>query len=93
MTNPILSLDEYHIDFSGNLGSGLTLAAGQPLTLDSRSREAYLDGNVSTPALQFVNFSDTTWWTIPPGTHQLRIDATTYDSQASVVLVYRDTWS
>lgn len=93
MTDPVLSLDSDQIDFSGNLGAGLSLSAGQPLTIDSRERAAYLDGNVSTPALQFVDFTNTTWWTIPPGTHQLRIDAASFDSQASVVLVYRDCWA
>jgi hypothetical protein len=64
-----------------------TVAAGQFLEIDTRSRTATLNGVVSRRGLVSGD-----WFLLPPGPSELAFDATVYDPDARLVVAWRDAW-
>lgn len=90
IVNPRLVLNDQAIRLTAS--GGLTLATNQLLVIDSRGKQVLYDGNPLTSALQYVDFLNSTWWLIPPGQSVYRLDADTWDDNASAILAFRPAW-
>ena len=90
VTNPRLTLNDVSIRLTAQ--GGLSLVTNQLLVVDSRTKQVLYDGNALTSALQYVDFLNSTWWKIPPGQSVFRLDADSWDDNASAILAYRPSW-
>jgi hypothetical protein len=90
IVNPRLVLNDQSIRLTA--GGGLTLATNQLLVIDSRTKQVLYDGNPLTSGLQYVDFLNSSWWLIPPGQSVYRLDADTWDDNASAILSFRPAW-
>lgn len=85
LENPTLHLDAFSIDFPA-----LDLTAGQIITIESETHRVFYDDG--TPALQYVDFLNSTWFDIPPGDSQFSLTADTFGPTGSATIYWRDSW-
>jgi hypothetical protein len=88
--NPVITSEGKVLDFRSS--GGLNLQPGQLVVLSSQGQTVAFDGDPANSGLQFLDWATSEWFTIAPGRHWLRLDATTYDDNAALVLYYRHTW-
>ena len=72
--------------------SGLALAAGEYVEVDTRDRTAYLLSQTSASRLTLVDFEATSWWRIEPGENPIRYVAAVAQAGAAAVITYRPAW-
>lgn len=72
--------------------SGLVLAAGEYVEIDTRERTAYLNSVTTSSRLPYVDFTTTSWWRIEPGEQQVRYAPESVSSGAAAVITYRPAW-
>lgn len=72
--------------------SGLALAAGEYVEIDTRAQTAYLLGNSSADRLNFLDFMDSSWWRLQPGDQQVRYAPLAGSSGTAAVITYRPAW-
>ncbi|SCL15045.1 phage distal tail protein [Micromonospora inyonensis] len=66
------------------------LTAGQWLDIDTAARTVYLNGTASRRGVTTV--TGIGWPVLPPGTHEIAFDASTYSATATATVRWRDTW-
>lgn len=72
--------------------SGLTIAAGDYVEVDCRQRSALVDGDPEASVYQFVDFINSNFGPLQPGTNLLRATATTSAAGAVVQVLWHDTY-
>jgi len=72
--------------------SGLSLASGEYVEIDTRERSANLLSNPATTRLQYVDFMATSWWLLQPGLNQVRYAPAPSEPGAAAVITYRPAW-
>lgn len=72
--------------------SGLTLAAGEYVEIDTRAQTAHLLGNSSADRLNFLDFMNSSWWRLQPGDQQIRYAPLAGSSGTAAVITYRPAW-
>lgn len=72
--------------------SGLALAAGEYVEINTRAQTAYLLGNSSADRLNFLDFMDSSWWRLQPGDQQVRYAPLAGSSGTAAVITYRPAW-
>ncbi|HEY2300784.1 MAG TPA: hypothetical protein VGH66_02770 [Acidimicrobiales bacterium] len=70
----------------------LNLRAGEVLTIDTRARTVYLGGDPNNTRYNFVDFSQSVWWALIPGSNQLRFVPETAGTGATAVVTWQDAY-
>ncbi|MFD0902326.1 phage distal tail protein [Actinomadura sediminis] len=72
--------------------SGLTLASGEYVEIDTRERTANLLSNAATTRLHLIDFTSTSWWQLQPGLNQIRYAPAPSEPGAAAIITYRPAW-
>jgi hypothetical protein len=72
--------------------SGLTIDAGQFLEVDTRARTIRYNADPADSRYSKLVFPTSRWWTLAPGTNQVRFVPATGSGGASADIVFRDTY-
>jgi hypothetical protein len=67
-----------------------TLGAGDTLTVDTLNRTVVLNGTASRYSA--IDFTNTAWWGLVPGSNDVRLSWGAYTAGASLTVQYRDAW-
>lgn len=84
-TDPVLHSGDDQVSTTG-----LTVAAGDYLEVDSQERTVRLNGEAGASRYGFLDFPNVTWWRIQPGLNTLRLTAATASAPAGCRLEWRD---
>lgn len=86
-TNPSIVLDgtDYQIAITGSIG------AGDYLEVDVANRTITLNG--TTPALNYLDAANTTWFELPRGVSTVQLLSSTFDASAHVQVLYRAAYT
>jgi hypothetical protein len=68
-----------------------TISAGDYLEVDVQNRTLLMNG--TTPALNFLDAANTTWFELPKGTSSVQMLAGTFDTSARVAVLYRAAYT
>lgn len=92
VTDPFLEVNEASITWDEN--GGLTLLAGEYLTIDTRERTMYFNGDTGESRYDRTNYSE--WWwddlLLQPGLNELRF-GDTVEEGGSFSLCWHSTWA
>lgn len=72
--------------------TGLTLAAGEYVEIDTRDRTAFLLSQPQASRLGLIDFEATSWWRIEPGDQPVRYVPASAQAGAAAVITYRAAW-
>ncbi|HVX20878.1 MAG TPA: hypothetical protein VHB02_06000 [Acidimicrobiales bacterium] len=72
--------------------AGLTLAAGTYLEITSKARTAVLNGDPDANRYSYVDFGQTTWGPLLPGTNRLRFTASSATTPSICQILWRDAY-
>ncbi len=73
--------------------NGLNIASGVFVTIDTRERSVSLNGDQTQSQLGALDFVNSTWWQLQPGTNKVRFNPSTGSfAGASAVITYRQTY-
>jgi hypothetical protein len=72
--------------------SDLTLGAGEYVEVNTRSKTAFLNGDVQVSRLGHIDFDVNTWWRLQGGSQAIRYTGTDPSGNARAVLFYRPAW-
>lgn len=72
--------------------SALTINAGEFLEVDTRERTIRYNGDPADSRYDNLDFPDSQWWTLSPGTNLLRLNPATFTAPSNLVVEYRDAW-
>ena len=72
--------------------SGLTVAAGDYVTVDTRAATVYYNGDPGASRYSNVDFSRTTWAPLAPGTTQIRFAPTSFSSPCQLEIDWSDAY-
>ena len=73
--------------------AGITLVADEFLEIDTRAKTIYLNGDPSANRYSFLVFPESRWFTLSPGTNQIRFHPATFAEAVSrVEFTFRDAW-
>ena len=88
--NPILTINGIDISFSEN--GGLTLLAGESVTIDTLNRTIFLNNDPSESRYDRVNFTEWSWESVrlQPGDNVIRYEEPTMSGSCS--FAYRSAW-
>lgn len=81
-----------------NQTTGQTFVCNQPiadghyLQVDTGARTALIDNTPSNSAFGTIDFTQTSWWTIPPGTSTISVTAVGSDASAVCYFNYASGW-
>jgi hypothetical protein len=70
----------------------LTIAAGDFVDIDVAARTAYLNGVPGNSVYRYIDWSVSTWWEFQPGQNLLALAAASQDSNASLLVQFRERW-
>jgi hypothetical protein len=68
-----------------------TVGAGDYLEVDVQNRSITVNG--TTPALNFLDAANTTWFELPKGTSTVQLIAGSFDTVAKVAVIYRSAYT
>lgn len=90
-TTPTLSING--VDLTFDRGAGLTLAAGESVTIDTRERTVLLNGDPNESRFGRLNFTDWSWPDVrlAPGDNLVRYEAAS-GPEGSVEFRWRSAW-
>lgn len=83
LLDPIVRLGARTIVFDGEL------QAGDQLIIDLGEREVTLNGS---PDVSLLDFAQTTWFELPPGSNTIELLAGDFDANASITVALRDAY-
>lgn len=72
--------------------SGLTIAAGEFVELDTRAKTVFYLGLPTDSRYPSWNFARSDWWTLSPGDNDIRYVPETFTAPANAVIEWRDAW-
>jgi hypothetical protein len=81
LPSPVLT----HVPSGARLGFDLDIGAGEALDIDSLNKAARLNGVASRSG--YIS-NGSTWWQLPPGASEIRLDAGTTDAPGRLVFTY-----
>jgi phage-related protein len=81
----LLTGTDYRIALTG------TISAGDYLEVDVQNRSITVNG--TTPALNFLDAANTTWFELPKGTSTVQMLAGAFDTSAKVSVLYRAAYT
>lgn len=70
----------------------LVIASGDFVDIDIAARTAYLNGVPGNSVYRFIDWSVSTWWEFQPGQNLLAFAAASQDSNAALLVQYRERW-
>lgn len=70
----------------------MSIAAGDFVDIDVANRTVYLNGVPSNSYYQYIDWSVSTWWELQPGTTLLALSAASQDSNAALLVQFRERW-
>jgi len=89
-TNPVF--DNVTLDKSLQF-SAMTIAAGQFVEINTRTKTIYADGNPAAPLYDKLDFPESKWWTLSPGSNVLRFHPATFtEGVTRAEVVWRDAY-
>lgn len=92
---PILTNDTtgQQLAFLPGSQSGLSLAAGVFVTIDTRERSVSLNGDPTQTQLFALDFVNSSWWQLQPGVNNVRFNPSAGSfAGSSAVITYRQTY-
>lgn len=92
---PILTNDTTNqaLTFLPGGQSGLNLAAGAFVLVDTRERAVWLNGDTTQTQLFALDFVNSTWWQLQPGQNKIRFNPSSGAfAGSSAVITYRQTY-
>lgn len=72
--------------------SGLTLGAGEWVTVDSTARTILASGQVGASRFAALNFTLTSWFQLGPGDNRIQLRCASYGGGAALGMTWRDTF-
>ncbi len=72
--------------------SGLVVAAGDYLTVDSATRTAVVNGLAGSSRYSFLDFAATNWFELKPGPNTVRLTSLAYSVPAQAEIAWKDTY-
>ncbi len=72
--------------------SGLTLATGEWVVVDSAEHTVYASGDPGSSRFGTVDVTSTNWWRLAPGTTRVQLQCTDAEGWASMALRWRDAY-
>jgi hypothetical protein len=92
-TNPAIWNDTVGAVFAvGTPAQPLDLRAGEVLTIDTKARIVYLGNDPTNSRYNFVDFSRSVWWSLVPGSNQLRFVPDTAANAAAATVAWQDAY-
>lgn len=93
VTNPLIMFNG--VELAWDVGAGLDLGVGHFLTVSSRDRTMYYDGNPTQSRYSLSNFTEWAWsdLLLDPGDNSLRFDGSVLGAGALLHFCWYDTWS
>jgi hypothetical protein len=83
LLDPYVRLGDLTIALSG------TIEAGDEVVIDLGTRDLYLNGS---PGMHLLDFANTTWFEVPPGTSVVQLFQADSDASASITVALSDAY-
>jgi hypothetical protein len=92
VTNPVMTVNAFTLDFSQN--TGITLFTGQTLVINTLNRTILLNDDPTESRYDRVNFEDWAWddLLMQPGSNLFRLQGTGFNFTSQLQICWRDTY-
>lgn len=70
----------------------MVVPAGEFVDIDVANRTVYLNGSPSNSYYRYIDWSVSTWWEFQPGTTLMALSASSQDSNAALLVQFRERW-
>ena len=87
---PKLANDSQSLDLV--FADTLSLGSGEFVQIDAQARSAYKNNDPTQNVLPLLDFVNSSWWMMQPGSNLLRYHPTSASGGASAVVSYRPAW-
>jgi hypothetical protein len=87
ITDPVIT----NVTTGEAIALDVSLAAGEQLQIDTGHR-SIIDPSDNQNRYSTLNFADTTWWALAPGSNTIRLDQYSNGAGASLLVEWRHAW-